>query len=63
LAFPCATQNEVGVEDVHSLIEKGCRGLFEGANMPSTNEAVEALQAADKMVYIPGKVTNHLKSI
>lgn len=58
LAFPCATQNEVEATDVKTLLEKKCRGLFEGANMPSTNQAVELMQEAEHFVYIPGKAAN-----
>lgn len=58
LAFPCATQNEVSATDAKTLIDKKCRGVFEGANMPSTNQAVEVMQEADHFVYIPGKAAN-----
>uniref|UniRef100_A0A6A7G0M4 Glutamate dehydrogenase n=3 Tax=Hirondellea gigas TaxID=1518452 RepID=A0A6A7G0M4_9CRUS len=57
-AFPCATQNEIGAEDAQNLINKGCKGLFEGANMPSTIEAVAVLQTCKDLVYIPGKAAN-----
>ena len=40
-AFPCATQNELDLEEIKTLIDNGCRGVFEGANMPCTNKAVD----------------------
>lgn len=56
-AFPCATQNEVSAEDVRALIANGCLGLSEGANMPSTNEAIDLILKA-KLSYGPGKAAN-----
>lgn len=40
IAFPCATQNEVGEEEARQLTQHGCKFVFEGANMPSTADAV-----------------------
>ncbi|KAJ1783787.1 hypothetical protein LPJ62_004894, partial [Coemansia sp. RSA 2167] len=47
LAFPSATQNEIDQEDADTLIANGVKGVFEGANMPSTNEAIEAYKKAN----------------
>ena len=56
-AFPCARQNELNGEDAAYLLKHGCRLVAEGANMPSTPEAVEAFLAA-KILYAPGKAAN-----
>ncbi len=57
IALPCATQNEVFLDDVQQLVANGCKVLAEGANMPTTMEATEYLQ--DKGVcFIPGKAAN-----
>ncbi|MFY0688345.1 MAG: NADP-specific glutamate dehydrogenase [Cyclobacteriaceae bacterium] len=57
LAFPCATQNELPAEDAQRLIKNGCKGIFEGANMPTTAEAYELIKAA-KIYFSPGKASN-----
>ena len=57
LAFPCATQNELTVMDAKALIENGCIAVSEGANMPSTQAAVEVFLQA-KIAYGPGKAAN-----
>lgn len=57
VALPCATQNELDGEDARTLLKNGCRCVAEGANMPSTPEAVEAFQAA-RILYGPGKAAN-----
>lgn len=57
IALPCATQNEVQLEDANTLIANGCRYLVEGANMPTTMDAVELL-LAKRVVYVPGKAAN-----
>jgi len=57
IALPCATQNELGKEDALNLIKNGCICVAEGANMPSTPEAVEAFQEA-KVMFAPGKAAN-----
>jgi glutamate dehydrogenase (NADP+) len=57
LAFPCATQNELNEDDAKTLISNGCVAISEGANMPSTPEAVEVLLEAQVM-YGPGKAAN-----
>ena len=57
IAMPCATQNELHIEDAKKLLENGCFVISEGANMPSTPESVHAFQAA-KILYAPGKASN-----
>ena len=57
IAMPCATQNEVHIIDAKKLLANGCFVISEGANMPSTPEAVHAFQAA-KILYAPGKASN-----
>jgi glutamate dehydrogenase (NADP+) len=56
-AFPSATQNEIDGEDAKALLKNGCRVVAEGANMPSTPEAVDQFLAA-KILYGPGKAAN-----
>ncbi len=53
-AFPSATQNELNLEDAKELIKNGCVCVSEGANMPSTNEAVDFF-VAQKIAYGPIK--------
>lgn len=57
IALPCATQNELNGEDAKVLLENGCMCISEGANMPSTPEAVHAFQDG-KILYAPGKASN-----
>lgn len=57
LAFPCATQNEVSKEDAEALVENGCKGVVEGANMPCTAEAADILLES-RIAYAPGKASN-----
>ena len=57
IALPCATQNEILPEHVPGLIENGVKIVAEGANMPTTLEAVDLLQTA-KVIYCPGKAAN-----
>jgi glutamate dehydrogenase (NADP+) len=56
-AFPSATQNEIDGKDAAALLKHGCKLVSEGANMPSTPEAVEAFLKA-KILYGPGKAAN-----
>jgi len=56
-AFPSATQNEISKEDAAALLKNGCTLVAEGANMPSTPEAIEQFQAA-KIMYAPSKASN-----
>ena len=57
VAMPCATQNELNGDQAKTLLSNGCKVVSEGANMPSTPEAVHAFQAA-KILYAPGKASN-----
>ena len=57
IALPCATQNEIELEDAKALIAGGCRCVCEGANMPTTPDAIAAIQAAG-LLYSPGKASN-----
>ncbi|MEZ6840916.1 hypothetical protein ABVN80_07885 [Acinetobacter baumannii] len=57
MALPCATQNELTGEDAKTLIANGVICVAEGANMPSTLEAVEHFIEA-KILYAPGKASN-----
>ena len=57
LAFPCATQNELGAGDAIALAENGCRAVSEGANMPATLEAIRVFRDAG-ILFGPGKAAN-----
>ncbi len=57
VALPCATQNELGLDDARSLIENGCIAVAEGANMPTTLEATRELQEHG-VLFCPGKASN-----
>ncbi len=57
IALPSATQNELNGEDARILLENGCFAVSEGANMPSTPEAIEKFLEA-KILYAPGKAAN-----
>ena len=57
LAYPCATQNELHQSDAQLLIDNGCHGVFEGANMPSTPDAIELFREK-KIMFSPGKASN-----
>ena len=57
IAFPSATQNEIDEEDAKTLVKNGCIAVGEGANMPSTPEAVKVFLKA-KILYGPGKAAN-----
>lgn len=57
IALPCATQNELQKEDAEALVKNGCICVSEGANMPSTPEAVAVFLNA-KILYAPGKASN-----
>jgi len=56
-AMPCATQNEINAEDAEHLVKNGVHLVSEGANMPSTPEAVEIF-LDHKLLYAPGKAAN-----
>jgi glutamate dehydrogenase (NADP+) len=55
--MPCATQNEINAEDAEHLVKNGVHLVSEGANMPSTPEAVEIF-LDHKLLYAPGKAAN-----
>ena len=57
IAMPCATQNELNGEQAAQLVANGCMCVVEGANMPTTPEAIEIFQKA-KILYSPGKASN-----
>ena len=57
IALPCATQNELHVEDAKQLVANGCYAVAEGANMPTTLEATEYLQK-NGILFAPGKASN-----
>ncbi len=57
IALPCATQNELDGQDAEKLIANGCLCVAEGANMPSTPEAIHAFHEA-KILFAPGKASN-----
>ena len=57
IALPCATQNELNEEEAKTLVSNGCMCVSEGANMPSTPEAIEVFQNA-KILFAPGKASN-----
>ena len=57
VALPCATQNELDLEDAKNLQANGAYAVVEGANMPSTPEAIDLFNAAG-ILYVPGKASN-----
>ena len=57
IALPCATQNELNEEEAKTLVLNGCMLVSEGANMPSTPEAIAVFQEA-KILFAPGKASN-----
>lgn len=57
IALPCATQNELLLEDAKALVANGCFAVAEGANMPTTMEATEYLQQ-NGVLFCPGKAAN-----
>ncbi len=57
IALPCATQNELFLEDAKALVANGCIAVAEGANMPTTLDATEYLQQ-NKVLFAPGKAAN-----
>lgn len=56
-AFPCATQNEINAKDANNLVKNGIKLLGEGANMPTTIEAIEIV-IDNGIMYSPGKASN-----
>jgi glutamate dehydrogenase (NADP+) len=57
IAMPCATQNEINGDEAKELVKNGCLCISEGANMPSTPEAIHVFQS-NKLCYAPGKAAN-----
>ena len=57
IAFPCATQNEIDEESAEILVKNGCFAVCEGANMPSTLEAIEVYRK-NKILFAPAKAAN-----
>lgn len=57
IALPCATQNEIQLDDARTLIANGCRYVIEGANMPTAIDAI-ALLLESRVNYVPGKAAN-----
>lgn len=57
IAMPCATQNELTIDDAKALVANGCKVVAEGANMPTTLEATQYLQA-NGVYFAPGKAAN-----
>ena len=57
IALPCATQNELFLDDAKALVANGCKVVAEGANMPTTLDATEYLQE-NKIYFVPGKASN-----
>lgn len=56
-AFPSATQNEISAANAHELVKGSCKGVFEGANMPSTPEAIDVYESHG-VIFAPGKAAN-----
>ena len=56
-AFPCATQNEIEAKDAEELAKNGCRGISEGANMPSTPDAIQIF-LENEVLFGPAKAAN-----
>jgi len=58
VALPCATQNEIDGESAAALVKNGVKYVAEGANMPSTLDAISTFQNAKNLVYLPAKAAN-----
>ncbi len=57
IALPCATQNELNLEDAKALVANGCIAVAEGANMPTTSDAIDFFQS-NGVLFCPGKAAN-----
>ncbi|MDY2628924.1 MAG: NADP-specific glutamate dehydrogenase [Lachnospiraceae bacterium] len=57
IALPCATQNELNLDDAKALVANGCYAIAEGANMPTTREATDYVQEQG-LLFMPGKASN-----
>ena len=58
VALPCATQNEIDEESAKALVANGVKYVAEGANMPSTLEAIATFQNAENVIFLPAKAAN-----
>jgi len=58
VALPCATQNELNIEQAEMLIANGCKWVFEGSNMSTMSDAIDYLKNYPGVVYFPGKASN-----
>lgn len=58
LAFPCATQNEIELADAEKLVANNVRAIAEGANMPTTPEAIKMIQQKRDLLHAPSKAAN-----
>ena len=58
VALPCATQNEIDEESAKILVQNGVKYVAEGANMPSTLEAIATFQNAESVIFLPAKAAN-----
>jgi glutamate dehydrogenase (NADP+) len=58
LAFPCATQNEIDKKDAQTLVKNGIRAICEGANMPTTPDAVRVFSSKKEILHAPAKAAN-----
>lgn len=58
LVFPCATQNEIDAKEAKTLLKQGARAVAEGANMPTTPDAVKIFGAVDMLLHAPAKAAN-----
>lgn len=58
IALPCATQNEINLEDAKDLIKNKTLLIAEGANMPTTNEAIKLIQSKSNILFAPSKAAN-----
>ncbi|OMJ25532.1 NADP-specific glutamate dehydrogenase [Smittium culicis] len=56
-AFPCATQGEITGQEANALVKNGIKGVFEGANLPCNNEAINFFKK-NKVLFAPGKAAN-----
>jgi glutamate dehydrogenase (NADP+) len=58
LAFPCATQNEIDKDDAKVMMKNGIRAICEGANMPTTPEAIKLFSSDKNVLHVPAKAAN-----
>ncbi len=58
LVFPCATQNEIDKDDAETLLKNGVRAICEGANMPTTPDAVKVFSSKKEILHAPAKAAN-----